>query len=171
MKGYALECSRIQGFTQPGWRGDNYASFDFLDDLGLWSYIAEFEVHGDIHGAVGGHIAVALDEVNTALTTAKKACLDFDSDFALEMGLDASMLNKSYDYFKDGRALWRESVLEYPAKCDAHTEPINCRPYCSTDSKTAAISLMGWHLFKGTSTASLESDFSGCLADEDLSVF
>ena len=167
------DCESLSAMVNPGWRDEDDVFSPTVPgtDVAYWSYLSEFTVHGNMHGAVGGHVLAGSTATDAALATAKQTCVDRDADAAAALGITDASLSDTYDYFFDGRALWHQGYLEYPSNCradDLATDAYACRPSCNSDDRATGEQLLRWHLWDRSSGGSLTADVSACLSDEDL---
>ena len=167
------DCESLSAMVNPGWRDEDDVFSPTVPgtDVAYWSYLSEFTVHGNMHGAVGGHVLAGSTATDAALATAKQTCVDRDADAAAVLGITDASLSDTYDYFFDGRALWHQGYLEYPSNCradDLATDAYACRPSCNSDDRATGEQLLRWHLWDRSSGGSLTADVSACLSDEDL---
>ena len=75
------DCESLSAMVHPGWRDEDAVFSPTVPgtDVAYWSYLSEFTVHGNIHGAVGGHVlagSTAKEVSITFLEDERAKCMD-----------------------------------------------------------------------------------------------
>ena len=142
---------------------------------GYWMYTSEFSLHGLIHGAIGGHVATGTGPIQTMLDAVQVPCCKGPGNVTTKYGLDVTeCLNMTFNYFKEGKAAWRQHMINYPTNCtraaaDASDADAisSCQASCRSDPVSVGTTLLQWHMFQAAvrGMGVLDESFASC-ADE-----